>query len=89
MGERVKIRAVPNAPKTVCAGAYGDAIKIKVAAVPEDGRANAELIKYVSKLLGVARNDVAIVGGETSRDKVLEIEGISDCTQKILDAAKK
>ena len=49
MSEKLKIRAVPNAPKSHCAGAYGDGVKIKIAAPAMDGKANAELIKYLAK----------------------------------------
>ena len=45
MAERFKVRVVPNAPKSACAGAYGDAVKIKIAAQAMDGKANAELVK--------------------------------------------
>ena len=49
MAERFKVRVVPNAPKNVCVGEYGDAVKIKISAQAMDGKANAELIKFLSK----------------------------------------
>ena len=49
MGERFKVRVVPNAPKSACAGAYGEGVKIKVAAQAMDGKAHAELVKFLSK----------------------------------------
>ena len=77
MSERFKVRVVPNAPKSACAGEYGDAVKIKIAA-------NAELVKFLSKKLGVGRSDVRIVCGETSRDKLVEVDGASDCFSRLL-----
>ena len=84
MAERFKIRVVPNAPKNVCVGEYGDAVKIKISAQAMDGKANAELIKFLSKKLGVGRGAVEIVCGETSRDKLVQVDGVVDCVKKLL-----
>ena len=73
----LRIRAVPNAKKTQIAGVIGDALKIKVQAVPEGGRANAELVAFLAELFGVPKRCVAVVSGETSRDKLLRVDGIS------------
>ncbi len=75
MAERIKIRVVPNAPKSECVGPYGDAVKIKIAAQAVDGKANAELVKFLSKTLKVPKKAITIVTGDTSRDKLVEIEG--------------
>lgn len=83
MAERFKVRVVPNAPKSACAGAYGDAVKIKIAAQAMDGKANAELAKFLSKKLGVGRGAVRIVCGETSRDKLVEVDS-ENCLAKLL-----
>ncbi len=84
MPERIKIRVVPNAPKSQCVGEYGDAIKIKVAAQAMDGKANSELIKFLAKKLAIARNDIQICTGETSRDKLVEILNCTDVKSKLL-----
>ena len=69
------MRAVPNAKKTQFAGTLGEAVKIKVQAVPEGGRANAELSAFLAETLGLPRRAVYVVSGETSRDKILRIDG--------------
>lgn len=84
MAERFKVRVVPNAPKNACVGEYGDGIKIKISAQAMDGKANAELVKFLSKKLGVGRGNIEIVCGETSRDKLVQVDGISDCLKKLL-----
>jgi uncharacterized protein (TIGR00251 family) len=84
MAERIKIRVVPNAPKSECVGEYGDAIKIKIAAQAMDGKANTELIKFLAKKLGISRNDIEICTGETSRDKLVEISNCTDVRIKLL-----
>lgn len=73
----LRVRAVPNARKTQIAGTLGDALKIKVQAVPEGGRANAELCAFLAERLALPRRCVTVASGETSRDKLLRIEGVS------------
>ena len=52
-----------------------DILRVKVTAVPEDGKANAALIKLLSKALGIPRSQISLVRGTTSRIKQFEIEG--------------
>jgi uncharacterized protein len=63
----------PGAKKTEVAGAHGDALKIKVAAPPVEGAANAALLKFLARRLGVALRDVSIKSGASVRAKVVEI----------------
>ncbi len=65
----------PGAKKSEVAGLYGDALKIRLAAPPVDGKANAALIDYVATRLGLAKSAVSLKSGQTSRRKVLEING--------------
>lgn len=74
---QLKVRAVPNAKKTQLVGFLGDAVKIKVQAVPEGGRANKELEGFLAENLSLPRKNVSVHVGETSRDKLIRIEGIS------------
>ena len=76
-GVRFVVRVQPRAKKTRVSGMRGDAIKIHVVAPPVDGAANAALIRFLAKQLGVRRSAVRIVSGATSRDKVIEARGIS------------
>lgn len=73
----VRVRAVPNAKKTQFAGLLGEAVKIKVQAVPEGGRANAELSAFLAETLALPKRSVSVVSGETSRDKILRVDGVS------------
>ena len=63
----------PGARKTEIAGLHGGALKIRLAAPPVDGKANAALIEFVAHRLGVARAQVVLKSGLSSRRKVLEI----------------
>ncbi len=67
------IHAQPGARRTELAGTHGDALKVRVQAPPVEGAANAALIVFLSKALGVRQRDVRIVAGEKSRDKRIAV----------------
>jgi uncharacterized protein (TIGR00251 family) len=75
---RVAIRVQPRASRTALVGRHGDAIKVQLAAPPVDGAANEALVRWLARdVLGIAPGRVHIVHGDTGRDKVLAIEGMS------------
>jgi uncharacterized protein len=74
---RIQLRVSPGAARTAVVGRHGDGWKVRVAAPPEGGRANAELERHLAALLGVARRDVRVVAGAGSRDKLIEVDGLS------------
>jgi uncharacterized protein (TIGR00251 family) len=76
-GVRLKIRVQPRATRTTLAGAHGDALKVRLAAPPVDGKANDALIAFLAETLDVPRRAVRIVAGATSRDKTVEVDGIT------------
>jgi uncharacterized protein (TIGR00251 family) len=65
----------PGAKKTEFAGLHGDALKIRLAAPPIDGKANEALIKFVAETLKLPKSAVNLKSGQTSRRKVLEVQG--------------
>jgi len=65
----------PGAKKTEFAGLHGDALKIRLAAPPVDGKANEALVKFVAETLKLPRSAVSLKSGQTSRRKVLEVQG--------------
>lgn len=79
----------PRASRTEVAGVHGAALKVRLHAPPVDGAANEELVKFLARSLGVARRAVRIVAGQTSRSKVVEIEGVSAASvQALADGAE-
>jgi len=58
-------------------GRYGDAWKVRVTAPPERGRANSDVVGLIADSLGVLRPDVRVVAGASSRDKVVELSGMT------------
>ena len=67
--------AQPRAGKTEVVGWHDGAIKIRLKAPPVDGAANDELVRFLSKTIGVTRRDILIASGNTSRRKHVKIEG--------------
>jgi uncharacterized protein len=74
---RLVVHVVPRARRSTVAGRRGDAIKIKLAAPPVDGAANAELIRFVAVQLGVPRSAVTILNGAAGRRKTLAVRGVT------------
>lgn len=75
-GTLLALHVSPGAKRTSIEGLYGeDAIKLKVAAPPEAGKANAEVERFISKLLGVPRSDITITRGASTRDKTVLVRG--------------
>ncbi|HSD32675.1 MAG TPA: DUF167 domain-containing protein [Gemmatimonadales bacterium] len=74
---RIVVHVVPRARTTEVAGRHGDAVRIRLAAPPVDGAANAELVRFLAERLGVPRRAVSIVRGATARRKAITIEGLS------------
>ena len=75
----------PGAKKTEVAGLHGDALKIRLAAPPVDGKANAALIEFIADRLGLAKSTISLKSGQTSRRKVLEITAApKDTAQRLM-----
>jgi hypothetical protein len=63
----------PKASRDEISGLHGDSVKIRIAAPPIEGRANAALVKFLAKTFGVAKRDVSIISGELGREKRVRI----------------
>ncbi len=73
----LSVRIVPRAAKSEIVGEHGGALKIRIAAPPIDGAANAELVKILSKTFGVSKSRIEILSGQTSKTKQIKICGIN------------
>jgi uncharacterized protein (TIGR00251 family) len=71
----LEIRLQPRGGRDQVMGERDGAVLIRIAAPPVDGKANAALIAFVAKTLGVPKGSVAIIRGETSRNKVIRVAG--------------
>lgn len=76
--QRVSVRAQPRAKRPGVQGLREDGVLlVRVSAPPEDGRANTELCATVAKALGLRARMVTVVVGHSSRDKVVEVAGLT------------
>lgn len=73
----LKLRVVPNASRNEVVGWHGEALKIKVQAPPEDGKANEAVIETLAAALGISRRNIAITHGAKSRDKTVALETLT------------
>jgi uncharacterized protein len=81
---RFTVRLQPRSSKNEIAGLHGSALRVRVTAPPVDGLANEALIDFLSRAVEVARRNVCIVSGFTSRTKVVEISGVDlDTIQRL------
>ena len=74
---RVLVRVYPNAAKSEVVDFAQDVLRVRVAAPPVKGKANKELIAFLSQCVGVGKERLSIIKGYTSRDKVIVIEGLT------------
>ncbi len=70
----LSVRVIPRSQRTQWAGEMGDGtLKVKLAAVPEKGKANEELIRFLAEELGLRRAQVEIVAGQTNPHKQVRL----------------
>ena len=76
-GVSFAVKVHPRAKKNSITGELGDALKVSLTSPPIDGRANEGCIEFFAKLLKVPRSSVTIASGQTSRNKVIRVVGLS------------
>ena len=82
------MRVQPRASKSGVAGELDGVLKVRLAAPPVEGQANEELIRLLAKLFDAPRQRIAIVSGQTSKNKVVSVSGISlDEAERVLAEA--
>lgn len=81
----INVRVVPRASRDVIAGVMGEeALKVRIQAPPVEGKANAYLVKFLSKQWKIPRADIEILSGETGRNKRLRISNPSHQLRRML-----
>lgn len=76
-GLEFRLHVLPRAKRSEVAGIHAGALKVKTTAPPVDDAANRAIIQYLSTLLGIPRSSIQILSGLKSRDKKLQIRGLS------------
>jgi uncharacterized protein len=72
----LRLHVQPGAGRTAVVGRHGDALKVRVAAPPEGGRANQAVLELVGETLGVKPTQVELTSGESSRAKRVKVSGV-------------
>jgi hypothetical protein len=76
-GVSLAVKVHPRAKKNAITGEVGDALKLAITAPPVDGKANEACIEFFANLLKVPRSSVTIAAGQTSRNKVVRVTGLT------------
>lgn len=81
------VKVTPNASKNQIVGWEEDYLRVRIRGIPEKGQVNKELISSLAEVLGIAKSQVELISGHTSRIKRLKIEGaaLSELLSKNLD----
>jgi len=74
---KISLRVYPNASRNEMVGFTDGVLQVKVSAPPIKGKANKELITFLSRLLGVGKGSVNIIKGHTTRNKIVAVDGLS------------
>jgi uncharacterized protein (TIGR00251 family) len=75
-GITIEVKVEPRSSQAEIRGVMGSVLKVKLTSAPVDGAANRQLIELLSKEFGITKSSIKIVKGETSKNKVIKIEGI-------------
>ncbi|MDP8911137.1 MAG: DUF167 domain-containing protein [Actinomycetota bacterium] len=73
---RLRLRVSPGAARDEIVGRHGDGWKLRVRPAAENGRANEAMLQLVARALALQRASVALVSGQGSRDKIVELDGV-------------
>ena len=73
----LRVLVQPRASKNELAGIHGDCLKIRITSPPVEDQANKKLCAFLSKLIGVGKKKVEVVGGHKTRVKKVRISNAS------------
>ncbi len=76
-GATFSVKVHPRARKNAVTGELGEALKVALTAPPAEGRANQALVEFLAELLQVPRASVTIAAGQSSRNKVVRVSGLT------------
>jgi hypothetical protein len=86
-GVTFPVKVHPRAKKDAITGEVGDSVKVSLTTPPVEGRANQACIEFFARLLKVRRSSVTIASGQTSRNKIICVTGVS--REYVIDRLRK
>lgn len=75
---KLNIQIIPGSSRNEIVSFIDNTLKIKLQAPPVDGKANKACVEFLSKLLKVAKTHISIIKGQTSKHKIIRIDGITE-----------
>lgn len=75
---KIKFYIQPNSSENKICGVHGDAIKLKIKSPPVDGKANKEIIEFLSEFLEIPKSKIEILHGSTGRNKLVHLQVLPD-----------
>jgi uncharacterized protein (TIGR00251 family) len=87
-GATFQVKVHPRAKKNAITGVHGDALKVSLTTPPVEGRANEACVAFLAEVLNVPRSSVTIAAGESNRNKIIRVAGLSveQLRKRLLDA---
>lgn len=79
----LKIKVEPRSSRAGIIGQYGDALKVKLTSPPVEGKANKELIEILAKEFSIARKDIEIISGQSSKNKIVKLYGVKSVKDRL------
>ena len=74
---RLPVRVTPHASRNEITGFKDGVLHIRIAAPPDEGKANTELLAYLGRILDIGRSSLRLLKGHTRRNKVIAVDGLS------------
>ncbi len=74
---RISVQVYTNAVRNEVVSINNGVLRVKISAPPVKGKANRELIAFLSELLGIKKDSISIIKGHTARNKVIVVDGLS------------
>ncbi len=87
-GWTIAVHVQPSAKRSAVGGLRGERLKLRIAAPPIEGRANAAVAEFIAASLGVARARVRVAAGERSRDKLVAVDAPECDPRRLLSGEK-
>jgi uncharacterized protein len=81
---QLTVHVQPGAKSTACSGIHGDALKIRLAAPPVDGKANQALMNWLAKTLDCPQSALELIRGQTSRRKIIRISAAPSALMRLI-----
>jgi len=74
---RISVQVYPSAVRNEIVGLTNGVLRVKLSAPPVKGKANRELLAFLSQLLGISKDRIGIIKGQTTRNKIIAIDGMT------------